>query len=131
MKTIEQRMTVCRHHNGTVNKECKVGVVYDVISRRKELGDCGCMLRLPCMGDSVGSTTRGNKVEPCTSYDSTPREVVEKAEREFQRAMDCMRRNVSQCCGAEIDKTHVIPDGPHKNHGPRFCSSCHKVVFMV
>lgn len=37
----------------------------------------------------------------------------------------------SVCCGAELDCSHVIPGGPHKGHGPRYCSKCGKVVYIV
>jgi hypothetical protein len=38
---------------------------------------------------------------------------------------------LSPCCEAPIDESRVIRDGCYKGHGPRFCSKCGELVYMV
>lgn len=131
-KTIEDRMKRCRHYRSPREyKDCGHGRNYDEVMRKAELGDIGCMLRLPCLGDKPGTQIRGETVEPCNLHEGYTREEVEAEERETERRMELMLKGVSPCCEAPIDESHVIPDGEHKGHGPRFCSKCHRCVFMV
>lgn len=52
---------------------------------------------------------------------------------ELEHAEKVLRGEVSDtfCCNAPIDTSHVIREGRNKNHGPRFCSKCKKLLFMV
>ena len=122
----------CRHATSIRDNEtCKAGMVYDEIMKRKELGDVGCMVRLPCSGKPVGSITRGHTVQPCNKYDPLTEEEIEQEEREIQEIIKNIASGVSSCCKAPIDESRVIPDGQHKGHGPRYCSKCKKLVYMV
>jgi hypothetical protein len=38
---------------------------------------------------------------------------------------------LTACCNAELDQSRVITSGRHAGHGPRMCSKCGKVVFIV
>jgi hypothetical protein len=58
-------------------------------------------------------------------------ENAKQYEKEDEEFMDCMRKNISPCCKAKIDDSHVILDGRYKNHGPRYCSKCGTLVFIV
>jgi hypothetical protein len=121
----------CKHFTGTVEKQCKAGMVYDEVIKRKELGDIGCMLRLPCTGKAVGSITRDNAVLPCDKYCAFTEAEIEQEQKDWDRTLELLIKGLSPCCGAEIDTSHVITEGKHKGHGQRFCSKCHKVVFIV
>ena len=132
MKSTEDRINVCRHHRGqAIHKDCDKGQVYDEVSRKEELGLTGCFLRLPCMGGKPGTITRGHAIEPCDLYEPHTREEVEAQDKEFKRTIDLMKQGLSSCCEAPIDESHVIPDGQHKGHGPRYCSKCKRCVYMV
>lgn len=131
MRTIESKMAVCRHFNGTVNNICKAEQVYDTIAKKAELGLAGSMLRIPCTGREMGSEERGHIVQECNCYEPTSREEVEADQKLMDYAMDCLRKGITSCCEAKVDKSHVIIDGPHKGHGPRYCSKCGKLAFMV
>ena len=66
----------------------------------------------------------------------TVEDILKQADREgkpdkMEWVSDCIMNKVTTCCGAEIDESQVIQDGPHKGHGPRFCSKCGKLDFMV
>lgn len=130
-RTIEDRMKVCRHRGGLSRDICEANVRYDEVSRRAELGDLGCFCRLPCMGKEPGTEDNGQIVQPCEQYESTPREDIEQAERDMERAIELMKKGLSSCCEATIDESHVIREGEHKGHGPRYCSECGKVAYMV
>jgi hypothetical protein len=52
-------------------------------------------------------------------------------EAKFKRSMDLMHKGLSSCCEAPFDTSQVIKGGKYKNHGPRFCSKCRKLCFMV
>ena len=122
----------CRHFiNVRDNKECKAGMVYDEVTKRKELGERGCMLRLPCTGKDVGTVTRGHAVQCCSNYDSLTAEEIEKEEKDIHRILDQIKKGLSPCCGVAIDESCVITKGQYKGHGPRFCSKCKRVVYMV
>jgi hypothetical protein len=126
MKTHRQQLTgKCRHFNGVNNDNCKADITYDDAIRRKALGDLGCMLRLPCHGD------KSAKILPCGQYSPLTEEEINAEIKEWDEHMDLLMAGRSSCCGAEIDESHAIKDGPHKGHGPRFCSECKKLAFYV
>lgn len=66
----------------------------------------------------------------CGSYEgeSLHQSAVCKGKTEGRNKLDMTK---STCCGAELDETRVIPDGPHKGHGPCYCSQCGKVAYIV
>lgn len=140
MKTLREQLTgKCRHFNGVPRhwngeweeKSCKAGVRYYDLMRIATLGDAGCICRIPCTGDKPGSRVRTQTVEPCDKYEPMTEEEIQARIDENERFLGCLRRNVSTCCDAPIDESQVIPDGEHKGHGPRYCSQCHKLLFMV
>jgi len=101
----------CRHFTGTANKVCKNKIEY--ASHGEDF---------PCFGES--------NVICCGYYPLTAEELATK-EKEHERHMDLMRRGLSSCCEAPFDTSQVITSGRFKNHGPRFCSKCKRVCFMV
>ena len=135
MKTIRlQCQGWCQHSNPDPNRfepgvKCKAGVEYYALVDIEKNGRQGCALRLPCHGDT--GETRGIPVSPCDKYEPLTEEMIAEHEKDVQRTIDCLRADVSSCCEAPIDKSQVIKDGKHKNHGPRFCSKCKKMVYMV
>ena len=132
MRSIEDRIKVCRYYRcPTTNKDCVKGRVYEEVIRRDELGSTGCMLRMPCLGETQGSTVRGQTIEPCDLYEPRTREEIEAEDKVFQRTMELMKQGLSSCCEAPIDTSHVIPSGQYKNHGPRYCSECGRLTYMV
>lgn len=115
MKTREEqkrrRDAKCRHFNGAMNEKCDNGVGYPPADR------------LPCWGDNSDST--------CGAYSPLTVEELVKKEADLQRHMDLMQKGLSDCCEAPFDTSRVITSGRFKNHGPRYCSRCHRLLFMV
>jgi len=102
----------CRHFNGLRNDNCEAGIKYNFSN----------FMRLTCWGEDEGS---------CEMYSPFSAEELAQQEVEFERHMDLLRQGLSGCCEAPIDTSQVIAAGRHKNHGPRFCSKCKKVMFIV
>lgn len=106
----KRRDAKCRHFNGIQNGMCEGGIKYppnhDV-----------------CFG-------QGGE-EMCDGYSPLTAEELEKKEADMQRHMDLMRKGLSSCCEAPFDTTQVITSGRFKNHGPRYCSKCKRLCFMV
>ena len=100
----------CRHFNGIQNGMCDSKVEYP--------SDVDI-----CFGD-------GGENE-CGGYDPLTVEELAKKEVEMQRHMDLMRQGLSSCCEAPFDTSQVITKGYSKGHGPRFCSKCKRLCFMV
>lgn len=105
----KRRDSRCRHFNGVQNLNCDAKVKYPVITV------------LPCYGEHEG----------CEKYSPLNAEELAAKEAERQRHIDLMRKGLSSCCEAPFDTSQVITQGRFKNHGPRFCSKCKRVCFMV
>lgn len=103
----------CIHFNGLMNNFCKAGINYESVALDR---------KRPCFGT-------GGRV--CERYQHYSTEELRAQENERNRFVELLSRNLSACCEAPIDYSQVIADGPHKGHGRRFCSKCHKVVFTV
>lgn len=139
MRTLKEQLTgKCRHFNGAPagihdreTRTCKAGVNYRQLARIAELGDRGCWCRIPCTGDKPGTQVRGCTVEPCGKYSALTDAEIQARIDEINEETDLLMRNLSPCCKAPIDHNRAIPDGEHKSHGPRYCSKCKKLVFMV
>lgn len=106
----QRRDKKCRYFNGTSNGECENGIEYP----KARL--------LPCFGEGDSE---------CVSYSPLNAEELAAKEAEHLRYIDLTRRGLSTCCEAELDVSQVIPSGKYKNHGPRFCSKCKRLCFMV
>jgi ribonuclease HI len=61
------------------------------------------------------------------------RPPAESGEPDVDRLEYLMNAGLSQCCEAPLDTSRVIhrPGHRHHNHGPRYCSKCGKLAFMV
>ncbi len=120
-------------HKGLDDKsvKCKAGVSYYDLCKVKECGLTGCGLRYPCLGAEIGSTRHGQIVEPCSKYLPMSDEEIQSRVDEWKKVTDCLGKNISPCCNAEINESRVIKKGKYKGHGPRYCNKCKKVVFMV
>ena len=138
MKTLREQITgrckhvTCepkRHDDKTI--KCKAGVSYYELAKVDELGLVGCGLRNPCGGKKAGSKERGHIVQQCDKYQAVSEEEIQAELDSHERTIKLMMQGLSSCCEAAIDESHVIASGEHKGHGPRFCSKCKKVVYMV
>jgi hypothetical protein len=105
----KRRDARCRHFTGIQNETCDAKVKYPHISV------------LPCYGEHG----------ECSGYSPLTVEELAAKEAEQQRHIDLMRQGLSSCCEAPFDTSQVITSGRFKNHGPRFCSKCKRVCFMV
>ena len=108
---------------------CGADVNYYEHMRIKELGYTGCMLRLPCFGNT--GSTRGIAVIPCSLYQPPTEEAIQAEIASVEEAIDCMKKGLSRCCKAPVDESQIIKEGQYKGHGRRFCSACHKCVSMA
>lgn len=115
MKTLREQLTgKCKHYNGAVHKSCS--------EQLAGAGDGGIMSRLPCFGKQTGHC---EKCEPYTEAE------IAKEIADSERAMRCIQEGLSSCCEAPLDTRNVITEGRYKGHGPRYCSKCKQIVFMV
>lgn len=138
MKSIREQLTGrCKHVTSEPSKyrdkkiKCKAGVSYYELAKIDELGSFGCGLRNPCGGKKPGSIDNGETIQLCEKYESLSEQEIQKRIDDFKRSDRLMMQGLSSCCEAPIDESRVITEGQHKNHGPRFCSKCKKLVFMV
>lgn len=99
----------CRHFNGLLNEACEAGVVYENNDVAK------------CWGEKAG----------CDSYSAFTSEELEQQKAERERHRDLFRSGLTSCCEAPFDESKVIRAGRFKGHGPRYCSKCGKLAFMV
>ena len=102
----------CRHYNGLHNECCEAGIKHNFTFFKSGT----------CWGEDPGG---------CDQYNAFSAEELAQQEVEFEHRMDLLRQGLSGCCEAPIDMSQVITAGRHKNHGPRFCSKCKKVVMVV
>ena len=112
----------CIHFDRVVgySKKCNAGICYSDIEDK----NISRLRNIPCFG-WIGVTTICEKYQPPTV------EELEAQARKHKRVMDLFARDLSTCCEAPIDKSQVIQSGTYKNHGPRFCSKCGKLAYMV
>lgn len=106
----------CRHFNGIQNKQCRAGISYSEVVSKISL--------FPCFADEGAKS--------CASYIAPTSEEIAQEQIESRRIADLFERGLSNCCIAPLDMSQVIPKGqPHAGHGPRICSKCRKVAFVV
>jgi hypothetical protein len=139
MKTLREQITGrCKHWDCDMrnvhkdrNVKCSAGVsIYELI-KIDELGLTGCMLRHPCSGKRQGSKERSQTVQRCDLYKAISDEEIQNRIDEIHQFEENMMKGLSNCCQAPIDESHVITKGRHKGHGPRFCSKCKRLAYMV
>jgi len=117
-KQRERERRTCQHFSGIQHDTCKRGVRYlDV-----RIND-GESFPFPC----ASNNERGH----CDQFVATTNEQINEREARITRALDLIEQGLSACCEAPLDLSHVITDGQYKGHGPRFCSKCQKLAFMV
>ncbi len=107
------RHATCKHFNGMANKVCEAGVEYQSVLVRP--------LRLPCLHNDLD----------CDKRQWKSAEEIEAEEKEFERLQELIQAGKSPCCEAPIDESRVITTGRHEGHGPRYCSKCKKLVYLV
>lgn len=106
----ERRDKKCRHFNGLQNGTCESKIKYP---ENYEI----------CFGVVWGPE--------CEGYIPFTAEELAEKEAKMVRSLELMKVGLSSCCEAPFDTSHVITKGEHKNHGPRFCSKCKTLCFMV
>lgn len=99
----------CRNFTGIMKRKCAVDIPYQSPLQRICLGQPG----------------------ECEKFGNYTPEEIAKEEASVTHSIECLKKGLSTCCEAELDLTRVIKDGRHKGHGPRFCSKCHQLAFMV
>ena len=101
----------CKHFSGIQHKTCRAGIAYT----------------LPIVESSWSCYGRS----PCPGYALYTAEEIAAKEAESERFITLLDQGLSACCEAPLDKSRVIPSGKYKGHGPRLCSKCGEVVFIV
>lgn len=107
----------CKHFRGIQHKTCRLELNWREITGGS---DTGIVARMPCFANHQGDAC-------CEEYEEPTAEELAEQRRRLEHSLDCLRRNVSSCCEASLDESQVLPSG----HGPRYCSKCGKVAFMV
>jgi hypothetical protein len=111
---------VCRHGTALSRGRCEVGVCYKDVRSDDDIFQG--LQRYPCFG--IGADT-------CTRYEPRTPEEIAESEAQAKRRTDLINRGLSFCCEAPIDESHVVKEGRHAGHGPRYCSKCRDLVFLV
>ena len=106
-----RRKKRCRYFNGLQNGKCDGGVSYP-----GQMQECACW---------------GEDGPVCEKYSVFTNEELAQKEADMQRHIDLMRQGLSSCCEAPFNTSRVITSGQFKNHGPRFCSKCKRLCFMI
>lgn len=52
-------------------------------------------------------------------------------EEYFKDFEKCFCDGISNCCRVPIDDSLVISEGKYKNHGPRYCSKCKRLLYQI
>lgn len=120
----------CRHEqqNG-MDKTCAIGIDPDSVAvvlspeQRAEIGRC-TPRSMPCVHG-----LRGGLI--CDGYEPFTEDEIDEDEQRTNAVFASLANGVSACCEARLDESQVITEGQHKGHGPRFCSACGKMAFMV
>jgi len=99
----------CRHFNGLINEKCEAEVRY-----KDHSASC-------CFGTTDG----------CISYSPFTAAELLKQQEDIDRHLTLMRKGLSSCCEAPFDTSRVLEAGPYKGHGPRYCSKCGRMCFIV
>lgn len=125
----EQIGNHCRHFNGIQNERCSAGIAYADVRLDHEPKGVGVVSfprrSWPCMRNN----NPAGAVCASQSFPTSAEVAAEVAEIDIAEAwIDAGR---SPCCDAALDESQVITAGRHKGHGPRFCSTCRKVAFLV
>ena len=105
----QRRDTRCRHFNGVQNKVCESKVEYPACT-------------IPCFGE-------GNL--ECEGYYPLSSEELAARDAADTRRYCLWKQGLSDCCEAPIDMKFVAAKGAFKGHGPRYCSKCRNLLFMV
>ena len=109
---------VCRHWNGSINSECGKGINWSYTYKNA----------LTCIDSE-------RKKGHCEHYKCfTPEEITmqeEETKKHVEKFKKMLIDKKSHCCNADIYESHVIKNGAHKGHGPRFCGKCKETLFMV
>ena len=112
----------CKHFSGLSNKTCKAGVEYASV-RDSAMASVFRSARfcVPCFDRQL----------PCEKREYPPSEGIGKDYPRIRHIMTCIRHGISPCCEAPLDNREVLTSGEFKGHGPRYCSKCGELVFMV
>jgi hypothetical protein len=126
-RIITFEMNYCRHYRRgyRVAMECEAGMDLGT-TQVVPIGEGGHRI-----GPCIEGHTLVDPLKHCPHWIRQTREEGENRADEIEHAESCIRRGVSACCEAPIDESRVITSGRHKGHGPRICSRCWKIVFMV
>lgn len=111
----------CVFFTGIQNKECKAGLRYADVRKH-----CACHPPglLPCLyGNREG--------HPCDRFQEPTEEQVAESHKEAMDVMNSLLAGKSACCGAALDESRVLRGGRRDGHGPRYCSKCHKLAYVV
>lgn len=104
--------------------KCKAGVDYRALVGGP---DEGWGARIPCLPPM----RPGLQIVSCDLYQAPTPEELAVEDVEWARVEDLLARGLSPCCESPNDESRVIKTGRHKGHGPRFCSKCGRVAFLV
>lgn len=125
------RVGQCVHFTGIQNKACKAGIAYeDARVTHDPIPVAGpvtglpgvARMSLPCLPPNAAKVVCPSYLEP------TPEEIA--ADRaKIDAFVASLGANVSPCCKAAIDDSHVVKAGRYKGSGPRYCASCKKLLF--
>lgn len=133
MQSLREQLTgTCKHiasgsHEGSSDKSktCLASVSYYELMEIDRLGILGCCCRLPCGGKT------GEGISHCSKYQPLTGAEIQAEIDGWEKSKRCLAEDISSCCEAPIDHSRAIQDGAHAGHGPRYCSKCRKLAYMV
>jgi hypothetical protein len=107
-----RRRDACRHFNGFRHGRCRADQEYQ---------RAGCVESgWACFGENPGA---------CEWYSRlSDGEFAIKLQR-IRNTVTSIQEGKSPCCGAAIDESRVIQQGPLQGHGRRYCTACGRLVY--
>ena len=107
---------ICKHYSTMIsNDQCKAGVQYSFPPLKP--------LDYPCFGKNI---------DQCEKRESFSAAEIKAEKKRTSELLRLINEGISPCCNAPIDESQVIVQGgPLDGQGPRFCSKCKKVVYVV
>jgi len=116
------RLATCVHFAGIGVERCRKEIEYDSVMI-EAAGRCA----FPC----VPPSSIGDLRAECLERRLPTPEELDAEDARAEREDELLAKGLSFCCEAPLDERRVILEGRRAGHGPRLCSECGKIVFVV
>lgn len=120
----------CKHFTGIQHAQCKAGIAFASVRREHPplptvfSGPDGPLSRVsyPCLMNANPGGAVCDRCEPQTDED------LDAEAAEVARLFATVDAGRSPCCDVALDERELVMDENGRRSGPRYCSSCGKLV---